>query len=173
MEWWEILLTIAFTVPWVFLLIKELIIGTIIDNRNYKKHYDQWSEEHPDLVRIKCKECKYCRSRTNYIGRYPNGLPERIPEYCTYLKRNIKANSSCLMTEPTLECYKKREDAHISPNSDSIVYFSSHGNCYHSSPHCSSIRNAQKIYHSSIGSLGRRPCPKCWEEKDGILYPKK
>jgi hypothetical protein len=173
MEWWEILLAMVFTVPWLFLLVKELIIDTIIDSRKYKEKYNQWNIDNPDLVRIKCKDCKYCRSRTNYIGRYPNGIPERIPEYCICLKRNIKSNSSCLMAEPIPECYQKREKAHIVPSSNAVVYFSSYGNCYHSSPQCSSIRNAQKIYRSSIGTLGRRYCPKCWEEKEGILYPKK
>ncbi len=123
MEWWEVLLAIVFTVPWIYVFIKEVIIDTIIDNYKYNNRYRQWNKSNPDLIRINCKDCKYCRSRTNYIGRYPNGFPERIPEFCSLLKRKTSQNSSCMIAEPTAEFYKKKDEINPRPNIDTEVFF--------------------------------------------------
>ena len=109
MEWWEILLAVALAGLWLYIMIKELIVNTIINNRKYKERYRRWSETHPDLIRIECKNCKYCISETEYTDYYPRGVRKRRPVYCTLLKRNLKQNSFCLMAEPISECYKKRE----------------------------------------------------------------
>lgn len=108
MEWWQILLAIVFTVPWIYLLAKEVIIDTIIDNYKYHKRYKQWNKSNPDFVRIKCKDCKYCKGRTNYTYYYLNGSHEKIPEFCILLKRKIGKNSSCLIAEPPAQFYKKK-----------------------------------------------------------------
>ncbi len=172
MEWWQILLAVVFTVPLLFLFIMGVVIGPIIDNYEHKKKVKQWNEAHPNLMRIRCKDCKYCKCETYYQGRYPNGYPQRRPTYCSYLRRNIDQNSSCMIAEPTAEFYRSKDKIDIRPSNNTKVYFSAYGNCYHSSLNCPSMRGSQHRYGSVIGVLDRRPCPKCWEERDGVLYPK-
>ena len=171
MELWDILLTVVINVPWLLCLIVGVIIYPIVEQRKYKNKYKKWNQDNPDLTRMKCKNCKYCRSETYWWGRYPNGIPKRVPEYCSLLKRRIGENSSCMLAEPPKDMLVSKTKPEKEPIAGMKVYYSAYGNCYHSSDNCPSIRNAHNIYCSNL-SRDRRPCPKCWKEINGVLYPK-
>ncbi len=173
MEWWQILLCVIFNGVWVSAFVSEIIVLPIINNRKYKEKRKQWDEAHPDLTRIRCKDCKYCKSETYYQTHYP----ARRPVYCRFLGRKIKSSFFCLMAEPTEGFYISKEKADIKPIEDAEVYFSPYGDCYHSSLCCPTIRSAYRYRGprdpgSWRAVSDRRPCRKCWAEKDGVLYPK-
>lgn len=168
MKWWQILLTIIINVPWIYVFVYTVFISTFIDNYKYKKRRKQWDEENPNLERIKCANCRFCKASVQYFY----GLPQRIPEYCSLIKSKIHKNSSCLIAEPPMEfCVAKNGNSKYSRDVDE-VYFSIYGKYYHSSINCPSTRNPINQYSSRVGGLGRCPCNKCWEEKNGVLYPK-
>ena len=175
MTWWQILLAIIFTVPWLYLFFVEVILDPLIQNKKYLQKSLKWDNEHPNLQRIKCKKCKYAIRETLWSGRYPNGIPHRMPTYCTLTKRKISNNTMrCVIAEPPSEYfYEPKGKTEPYPKSDTKIYYSAYGNCYHSTPHCRSIKNSNNIYTNRIFISERYPCPKCWVEIDGILYPNK
>lgn len=174
MTWWQILLAIVFTVPWIYLFIMGLILQPISQNSQYKKDYIKWNEAHPNLQRRKCKNCKYAKKETLWSGRYPNGTPTRHIIYCSYTRRKISGNHSCCIipNPPSEYFYEPKDKKELYPNSDTPIYYSAYGNCYHSTPNCRSIKNSIHLYQSRICLADRYPCPKCWTEKDGYLTPK-
>lgn len=175
MTWWQILLAIVFTVPWLYLFIMEIIIEPILQHFKYEKDYKNWNDQNPNLQRIKCKNCKYAKRETLWAGRYPHGIPTRKVVYCSLTRRKINGNyNRCIISEPPSEYFcetKGKSEAY--PQSDVQVYYSAYGNSYHSTPYCRSIKNSQHLYSGRMCLTDRYPCSKCWEEKDGILYPKK
>ncbi len=174
MTWWQILLAIVFTVPWIYLFVMEVILQPLAQNSQYKKDYLKWNEEHPDLQRRKCKNCKYAISETYFEGRYPHGIPRRRQTYCTLTKRKLgEYNKYCIISVPPNEYFFEPKDKkELYPNSNTPIYYSAYGNCYHSTPHCRSIKKSRNIYTNRIYINDRYPCPKCWTEKDGYLYQK-
>ena len=174
MTWWQILLAIVFTVPWIYLFIMGVILQPLSQNSQYKKEYIKWNKEHPELLRRKCKTCKFAISETYYVGRYPNGIPRRRQTYCTLTKRKLNDyNTFCIIAEPPSEYfYEPKDKKEPYPNSDTPIYYSAYGNCYHSTPHCHSIKSSRNIYTNRIYINDRYPCQKCWDEKNGVLYPK-
>ena len=123
MEWWEWLIGFGFLAFWVYLFVYELFVSTIIDNYKYRKKMKQWDQLNPNLERIKCKDCKYCKSSTQYFGN----LPQRVPEYCLFLKRKIHKNSSCLIPEPPLRFCTTTNKRNTDSVEATVVYFSKHG----------------------------------------------
>ena len=172
MEVRNVLISLIFIIPLVYLFVSEIIVSSIKDKQEYKRKVKQWNIEHPNLTRIKCMDCKYCKKETLFSGRYPNGYPHRVPVYCSYLRINVRRDSSCAVAEPTEELYQRKEEKHAYPSLDTKVYFSAYGDCYHSSENCPSIKGSQHLYHWTGSAFDRRPCPKCWKEKNGVLYPK-
>lgn len=175
MTWWQILLTIIFTVPWFYLFFIEVVLEPIKQNKNYRQKSAKWDNEHPELQRRKCKACKYAISETYWVGcRYPNGIPRRQQVYCTLTKRKLDNNTArCIIAEPPTDYFNEPKDKiEPRPEFDTEIYYSAYGNCYHSTPHCRSIKNSQNIYTNRIYINDRYPCPKCWIEKDGYLLPK-
>ena len=175
MTWWPILLAIVFTVPWLYLFFVEVILDPLTQNKKYRQKSIKWDNEHPNLQRRKCKSCKYAISETYWVGRYPNGLPRRIQVYCTLIRKEIGGqNLQCIIPEPPSEYfYEPKGKIEPYPESNTEIYYSAYGNCYHSTPHCRSIKNSRNIYTNKFSLKDRYPCPKCWIEKDGVLYPKK
>ena len=174
MNWWQILLTVIINLIWIIPFVIVVIIEPIKENKEYRKKYNNWNETHPSLQRRLCKTCKYSKSETYFDGRYPNGFPHRNVTYCTLTRKRITGNSCrCIIAEPTdYFCESKNKKVHF-PKSDVEIYYSAYGNCYHSTPNCKAIKNSRHIYTSNIYLSERYPCPKCWIEKDGVLYPKK
>lgn len=173
MKWWEFLLMLAFVIPLFYLFFVNVILYPILDNRRYRKKYKLWDEEHPNLQRILCKTCKFSINETYFEGRYPYGFPRRCQKYCTLTKRNINAhNQRCILAEPPEYFCEPKNKIDPYPSSDAEVYYSAYGNCYHSTRNCRSIKNSRKIYTGKYYLDDRYPCPKCWNEIDGILYPK-
>lgn len=168
MEWWQMLLGMLFLASLVFVFVYEVFISTLIDNYKYNKRKKKWDQLNYRLGRIKCKDCKYCKSSTQYFGN----LPQRVPEYCSLLKRKVHKNSSCLIPEPPLEFCTTTNRKNIDTVEANVVYFSKYGKYYHSSTTCPSIQNPESQYSSPVGGLGRLPCKTCWEERNGVLYPK-
>lgn len=166
------MLAVVTTFPWLYALVVEIGFKTLKEKHEYDKKVVKWNESNPDLMRLKCKDCKYCISDTHYLGRYPNGYPKRVPQYCQLLKRGINSNSSCMLAEPPEGFYVEKTKEEAFPRADVKVYFSAYGNCYHSSPNCPSVRNSQNLRCTTTRPFDRRPCPKCWEERNGILCPK-
>lgn len=174
MSWWEILLAIIFTIPLAYLFVMGVILHPIIQNRQYKKDCIRWNKEHPNLQRRKCKTCKYAISETYFVGRYPNGIPRRHQTYCTLTKRKLNEYSTfCIISEPPNEYfYEPKDKKELYPDMATPIYYSAYGSCYHSTPHCRSIKNSQNIYTNRVYITDRYACPKCWTEKEGHLYPK-
>lgn len=172
----EILLAILSTVPLTYLFIKEVIVHPIIKSRQYQKDCIKWNKEHPNLKRRKCKSCKYAISETYWDGlyRYPNKIPRRRQIYCSLTKQKLnKYNLYCLVAKPPSEYfYEPKDKKELYPNQDIPIYYSAYGSCYHSTPYCRSIKNSQNIYTDRIYISDRYHCPKCWQEKDGVLHPK-
>ena len=176
MKWWQIILCALTTIPFAIMFVIGVIIEPIKDNKEYRKKYNKWNETHPNLQRRLCKTCKYSKSETVFDGlyRYPNRFPHRMVSYCTLLHREIggKTNCRCIIAEPTDYFCEPKDKEEPFPKSGVEVYYSAYGNCYHSTPNCRSIKNSRHIYTSKIHISERYPCPKCWIEKDGVLYPK-
>lgn len=175
MKPWEIILGIFFTALWFIPFLIEIIILPFLDHLKYLKKFFNWNKEHPDLQRIQCKNCKYHISKTFYEGRYPHGTPERYVVYCKLFKRKIDGihykNIRCRIAEPTeYFCEPINTDEPL-PKSE-VVYYSAYGDCFHSTPNCPTIKGSKHLY-KNIFCNGRRPCPKCWIEKNGTLYPRK
>lgn len=141
-------------------------------NGDLKKR-QKWDAEHPDLVRLKCAECKFCKKKTMWAGRYPNGYPQRVPTYCGYLKSEIGPDYSCRIAEPPENLCKHKDAVSPFPSSDTVTYFSVYGDYYHSSGSCPHLKGAKRLYHRIGAPSDRRPCPNCWTEINGVLYPKK
>ena len=175
MTWRQILLAIVFAFPWLYFFFKEVILEPFIQNLKYHKNYTKWNKEHPDLQRIKCKTCKFAKKETSWVGRYPHGTPVRNVVYCSFTRRKINGNHRrCIISEPPSEYfYEIKNKPELYPQKDIKIYYSSYGNCYHSTPYCPSIKHSQHLYHGRMCLTDRFPCPKCWEEKYGVLYPKK
>lgn len=172
MEWWQVLLCIAINALWVVPLVKEVVIFGIRERINYEKQYSEWNKRHPDHIRIKCADCQYVKKETYYSGRYPHSTPNRVPVYCKRIKRGVSENTRCVIAEPPPECYQRKDAQAAYPEGHGKIYYSSYGDCYHSTPTCSSIRNSSHICISDWVPDDRRPCPKCWVEANGILYSK-
>ena len=175
MTWWQILLAIVFTVPWLFVFVHFVILEPFFQNRKYNKDYKKWNDEHPNLQRIKCKNCKYAEKETLWQGRYPHGTPTRNIVYCSFTRQKINGNNShCIISEPPSEYfYEPKGKVELRPQHDTKIYYSAYGNCYHSTPFCRSIKSSQHLYTGRLGLIDRYHCPKCWEEKEGYLIPKK
>lgn len=171
MKWLQITIGVIILLLIVYVISYE-IISTIKQNREYQKKYKNWNNEHPALQRRLCKTCKYSIKETYYIGKYRHSLPTRKPEYCTLLKRKIdREESRCLLAEPQEYFYEPKGKKELFPKSGTAIYYSAYGNCYHSTPHCRSIKNSRNVYKSCF-ALGRYPCPKCWKEENGNLVAK-
>lgn len=124
-------------------------------------------------LRIKCVTCKYCRNKTMYSGRYPNGFPERRPNYCRLQRKWLSGGPSlrCSLKNPSEEFYEDANETYY-PKDKIDVYFSAYGDCYHSTLRCPAVKNSRSMRQSPICPWDRRPCPKCWVIKDGHLIPK-
>ena len=118
MQWWEMLLGFGFLAFLVYIFVYELFVSTIIDNYKYKKKMKQWDLLNPNLERIKCRDCKYCKSTTEYLGN----LPQRVPEYCSLLHRKIHKNSSCLIPEPPKGFYTTIDKKSVDSVEANVVY---------------------------------------------------
>ena len=173
MDWWEVLLCVLINAIWMYFFITEIIIIPIIENFKYNKKRKKWDKENPNLQRIKCKNCKYAKKETLWSGRYPHGIPTRHAVYCSLTKRKIAGNTSrCIISEPpTNYFYESKNKIAPIPSLNAEVYYSAYGNCYHSTPYCRSVKNSQHLYSNRMCLTDRYPCPKCWVEKDGVLYP--
>ena len=151
---------------WVVLIVSVLVtIGiakVILISRN--------GEQRP---KINCVTCKYCKNETLWSGIYPNGYPNRHPVYCRLQRKKISGGKSarCSLKNPPEEFYEDSNHA-LYPQEGTTFFFSAYGDCYHSTPHCQSIKGSYHI-RRTIFCSDRRPCPKCWEEKDGQLIPRK
>ena len=172
MEWWQILIAIIFISPIVVILFGGIICSIQENHNNLKKRKD-WDLKHPNLTRIKCSNCKNCKKETNWAGRYPHGFPQRVAVYCKLLKIGVGDSSICQLAEPPMELCEPKNTIHSYPHDGTETYFSAYGDCYHSSTQCPSIKSSQHLHHKIGSPYDRRPCPKCWIEKDGVLYPKK
>jgi hypothetical protein len=175
MNWWQILLCVLLSAIWIYFFIYEVIITPIIEKNKYNKNFKNWDRENPDLQRIKCKNCKYAIRETLWSGRYPNGIPTRHIVYCTLIKRKIRGTSiRCIIATPQSEYfYEPKNKKEPYPCENSKIYYSAYGDCFHSTTKCSSIKKSKNIYEGFSALRDRYPCPKCWEEKNGVLYPKK
>lgn len=176
MTWWQILLALIFTVPWLILTFRATIWEYISEQKKYKKKYNDWNISHPNMQRRLCKTCKYAISETYWEGlhRYPNEFPRRRPTYCTLTKRALGTRDHrCIIAEPTAYFYEPKNTIYPEPIPNAKIYYSAYGNCYHSKRDCYSIKNSTNIYIGNEYLNDRYPCPKCWVEKDGVLYPKK
>lgn len=176
MNWWQILLCVLLNVAWISFFIYEVILIPIVEHFKYNKKIKKWDEENPNLQKIKCKNCKYAKRETLWSGRYPNGTPTRRIVYCSLVGRKINdsGNMRCMVASPQSEYLyepKGKSDAHPCQNSE--IYYSAYGDCFHSTPHCSSIKNSKNLYKGILALSDRYPCPKCWVEKEGVLYPRK
>ena len=124
----------------------------------------------------KCKNCKYAKRETLWSGRYPHGIPTRHIVYCTLARRKINGgfNMRCIIAAPQLEyLYEPKGKIEAFPCKDSQIYYSAYGDCFHSTLHCRSIKNSKNMYNDFSALIDRYPCPRCWIEKEGVLYPKK
>lgn len=169
-----IILAISINALWVIPLILEVFVYPTKENIEYKRKFKKWNSEHPDLIRKRCVDCKYCKKETNYLGKYHHGYPERYPVYCRFLSIRLPSayqDQRCRLAEPTLEFIETNEKKY--PEKNTSVYFSAYGDSYHSSPMCSSIKNSKHIIESACTPLDRHPCSKCWINKNNTLYPKK
>lgn len=172
MEWYQILLAISINALWIIPLVLDVIIYPLKESIEYNRIFYKWNSEHPDLLRKRCMDCKYCKKETNYIGRYPHGYPERYPVYCRLLKRRVSSSSQrCQLAEPTSEFIEAHEEKY--PAKDTVVYFSAYGDSYHSTPLCSSLKQSVHIRKSVHTPTDRKPCSKCWVDKNNTLYPRK
>ena len=169
------MLAIISIVPLLYLFFVEIILDTAKQNKRYRQKSAKWDNEHPNLKRRKCKSCKFAVNETYWCGKYPNGIPRRKQVYCTLTKKKISGQDlQCIIAKPPSEYfYEPKDKVEAYPQSETEIYYSAYGNCYHSSPYCRTIKNSQNIYTNRIYIKDRYPCPKCWVEKDGTLYPKK
>ena len=103
MDWWQVLIALFFIFPTAYVIFYEIFFCGIKSEHKYSKKRKQWDSEHPDLTRLKCKDCKYSKKETYWCGRYPNGYPQRIVVYCSLIKRKIDQGSSCQLAEPPIE----------------------------------------------------------------------
>ena len=163
-----IILAMLFGLPILFSLVSSVLEHFNSDSKKRQK----WDSEHPDLIRPKCEECKYCRKETMWAGRYPNGYPQRVPSYCNYLKRKIGPDYSCQLAEPPEKLCKHKDAVSPFPSSDTETFFSVYGDYYHSSGNCPYLKSAKRVYYRTGAPADRRPCPMCWTEINGVLYPK-
>lgn len=175
MNWWQILLCILLNAIWVCPFAYEVIYIPIVEHCKYNKKFNKWNQEHPNLQRIRCKNCKYAKRETLWSGRYPNGTPTRHIVYCSFLGKKISGNSMrCIIAAPQSEYfYEPKNKKESRPCESSKIYYSAYGDCYHSTVKCRSIKNSKHIYEGFLALSDRYHCPKCWVEKDGVLYPKK
>ena len=172
MQWCQILIAVITLSPVVYVVVYEIIICSIKENIKYKKKFNKWNEDHPELQRRLCKTCKYSIKETNYIGRYRNSIPIRKLEYCTLIKKKINIEGSrCMLAEPPKYFFEPKNKKELYTKFGTEIYFSAYGNCFHSTKNCRSIKNSRNVY-KSILPFGRYPCPKCWKEEDGYLVPK-
>lgn len=165
MEAWQIFLCVVINAVWLVPFLLELVVLPI---RDYLQ-----SRKSPNYGRpkIKCVTCPHSKNETLWDGRYPNGFPHRHPVYCRLLKRHIRGGktATCMMKDPPESFYA---DQHQDRYPVGKIYFSAYGDCYHSTPHCPSIKKSTHICNSTLGLGDRRPCPKCWVSHGDDLYPK-
>ena len=172
MEIWYIILAIVLNAIWIIPFIMEIIIYPLKNRMKYDKKFKKWDSEHPDLLRRRCMDCKYCKKATSYFGRYPHGKPFRYPDYCRLLHIRLSSSHSqrCKIAEPTEEFIETGKK--YFPEKNVTVYFSEFGDLYHSSPSCLYIKKSKHVIKSRVVPWDKNPCSRCWVESENTIYPK-
>lgn len=93
----EIILCIIFN-SWIPFVIYELFISTFIDWVKRENENRKWKKEHPNLLRKKCIDCKYCKWHYYHPfykhGKFGNVMVTKEPHYCYLLKKQLSGTES-------------------------------------------------------------------------------
>lgn len=159
----------------IILLISLIIIGILARGslNQYYKYYNLQDAYQETLNEIDELQKKYEDIRyelENYQDQQDtiNSLNEEVADLQEQVEA-LQSENSSLKEEPTtkhssaggrLPSSSQYEDS--STEVEETVYWTTNGDCYHSTPDCATLKRSSNITSGSISSAGgRRPCKVC------------